>query len=86
MVKNPIHDQFMIIHNNLLSSGLSANAIAVYLHLYASDELIDVRKITSLLHITCAEFDSAMDELFSSYWITQDIDSNITISDNPFKD
>ena len=83
MVKNPMREQFIIVHHNILSSGLSATAIAVYLHLSATDEL-DIHKILSQLNITYEEFDEAMCSLGSNRWFTQDLDGTMTINVNPF--
>lgn len=85
MVKNPMREQLIVVHHNILSSGLNATAIAVYLHLSATDKL-DVQKIITLLDIAYADFDEAMRSLIDNQWISQDCDDSITINDNPFKD
>lgn len=78
-----MREQFIIVHHNILSSGLSTTAIAVYLHLSATDKL-DIHKIISQLNITYEEFDEAMCSLGANRWFTQDLDGTMTINVNPF--
>lgn len=80
-----MREQFIIVHHDILSSGLSATAIAVYLHLSATDKL-DIQKIISQLNITYEEFDEAMCSLGANLWFTQDLEGIIIINNNPFKD